>query len=130
MCLSSFTGKDDEREDRITEISQLYQIFPDEVLGSGQFGTVYGGKSGLNESVMSCNKLAFEDVKKYGAINIMIRPTFVVVNYIKKKHDSSLNVSLFYKRNKIHRLWFGSMDFLMLKHCQNFVGSKCIVFKR
>lgn len=22
----------------------LYQIFPDEVLGSGQFGIVYGGK--------------------------------------------------------------------------------------
>lgn len=26
------------------DISQLYQIFPDEVLGSGQFGIVYGGK--------------------------------------------------------------------------------------
>ncbi len=25
------------------DISQLYQIFPDEVLGSGQFGIVYGG---------------------------------------------------------------------------------------
>lgn len=32
-----------EPEERITEISQLYQIFPDEVLGSGQFGIVYGG---------------------------------------------------------------------------------------
>ena len=27
-----------------TDISQLYQIFPDDVLGSGQFGIVYGGK--------------------------------------------------------------------------------------
>ena len=26
------------------DISQLYQIFPDEVLGSGQFGIVYGGR--------------------------------------------------------------------------------------
>ena len=26
------------------EISQIYQIFPDDILGSGQFGTVYGGK--------------------------------------------------------------------------------------
>ena len=26
------------------DISQLYQIFPDDVLGSGQFGIVYGGK--------------------------------------------------------------------------------------
>lgn len=25
------------------DISQAYQIFPDEVLGSGQFGIVYGG---------------------------------------------------------------------------------------
>lgn len=48
FCLS---GKEDEREDRITEISQLYQIFPDEVLGSGQFGTVYGG-NGLVSLVM------------------------------------------------------------------------------
>ena len=26
------------------DISKLYQIFPDDILGSGQFGTVYGGK--------------------------------------------------------------------------------------
>uniref|UniRef100_A0A182QBL7 protein kinase C n=1 Tax=Anopheles farauti TaxID=69004 RepID=A0A182QBL7_9DIPT len=32
-----------EPEERITDMSQLYQIFPDEVLGSGQFGIVYGG---------------------------------------------------------------------------------------
>ena len=32
-----------EKEGRETEISQAYQIFPDEVLGSGQFGIVYGG---------------------------------------------------------------------------------------
>ena len=25
------------------DISQLYQVFPDEILGSGQFGIVYGG---------------------------------------------------------------------------------------
>ncbi|XP_059475942.1 serine/threonine-protein kinase D1 isoform X2 [Neocloeon triangulifer] len=32
-----------EKEERITDIHQIYQIFPDEVLGSGQFGIVYGG---------------------------------------------------------------------------------------
>ncbi|XP_053678268.1 serine/threonine-protein kinase D3 [Anopheles nili] len=32
-----------EPEERVTDMSQLYQIFPDEVLGSGQFGIVYGG---------------------------------------------------------------------------------------
>lgn len=33
------------------EFSQLYQIFADEILGSGQFGTVYGGKSILLQLV-------------------------------------------------------------------------------
>jgi hypothetical protein len=37
----------DEPEERVTDMSQLYQIFADEVLGSGQFGTVYGGGEGL-----------------------------------------------------------------------------------
>ncbi|KAJ4440673.1 hypothetical protein ANN_08821 [Periplaneta americana] len=32
----------DEPEERITDMSQVYQIFADEVLGSGQFGIVYG----------------------------------------------------------------------------------------
>ena len=32
-----------DKHDSTTDISQLYQIFPDEVLGSGQFGIVYGG---------------------------------------------------------------------------------------
>ncbi|CAB3249579.1 unnamed protein product [Arctia plantaginis] len=30
-------------EERVTDMAQLYQIYPDEVLGSGQFGIVYGG---------------------------------------------------------------------------------------
>lgn len=30
-------------EEQVTDMSQIYQIFPDEVLGSGQFGIVYGG---------------------------------------------------------------------------------------
>lgn len=34
----------DEPEERISDMSQLYQIFADEVLGSGQFGIVYGGE--------------------------------------------------------------------------------------
>lgn len=31
------------QQQNVTDMSQLYQIFPDEVLGSGQFGIVYGG---------------------------------------------------------------------------------------
>jgi hypothetical protein len=30
--------------DRASDIRELYEIIPDEVLGSGQFGIVYGGE--------------------------------------------------------------------------------------
>ena len=33
----------DKEEATCNDISQIYHIFPDEVLGSGQFGIVYGG---------------------------------------------------------------------------------------
>lgn len=33
----------DSSEENVQDMSQIYQIFPDEVLGSGQFGIVYGG---------------------------------------------------------------------------------------
>ena len=40
----SFAGERSEQEsERGGDIAQLYQIIPDEVLGSGQFGIVYGG---------------------------------------------------------------------------------------
>ena len=38
QAIKGLPGATDTRD-----ISQLYQIFPDEVLGSGQFGIVYGG---------------------------------------------------------------------------------------
>lgn len=40
---ASPTEQTTEPEEKITDMSQIYQIFPDEVLGSGQFGIVYGG---------------------------------------------------------------------------------------
>lgn len=43
FSLCSYQGTN-ESEDNITDMSLMYQIFPDEVLGSGQFGTVYGGE--------------------------------------------------------------------------------------
>ncbi|XP_025037974.2 serine/threonine-protein kinase D1-like isoform X2 [Pelodiscus sinensis] len=53
---SDFESPDD------MDISRSYQIFPDEVLGAGQFGVVYGGKhrkSGRDVAVKVINKLRF-----------------------------------------------------------------------
>lgn len=60
-----FLGQDSdstEPEENITDMSQLYQIFPDEVLGSGQFGIVYGGvhrKSSRMVAIKVIDKLRF-----------------------------------------------------------------------
>uniref|UniRef100_A0A8C3IHN6 protein kinase C n=1 Tax=Chrysemys picta bellii TaxID=8478 RepID=A0A8C3IHN6_CHRPI len=46
----------------LDDISRSYQIFPDEVLGAGQFGVVYGGKhrkSGRDVAVKVIDKLRF-----------------------------------------------------------------------
>lgn len=44
VYLVSHSGMEtNEQQQNVTDMSQLYQIFPDEVLGSGQFGIVYGG---------------------------------------------------------------------------------------
>ena len=43
-------------------MGQLYQIFPDEVLGSGQFGVVYGGvhkKTKREVAIKVIDKLRF-----------------------------------------------------------------------
>uniref|UniRef100_H2ZEV8 Uncharacterized protein n=1 Tax=Ciona savignyi TaxID=51511 RepID=H2ZEV8_CIOSA len=43
--------------------SGIYQVFPDEVLGSGQFGTVYGGKHrkrGFDVAIKVVDKLRFQ----------------------------------------------------------------------
>ena len=45
MCLTENLSPNGEDEaDKQVDISQLYQIFPEDVLGSGQFGIVYGGR--------------------------------------------------------------------------------------
>ncbi|XP_042866498.1 serine/threonine-protein kinase D3-like isoform X2 [Penaeus japonicus] len=52
----------DKEEATCNDISQIYQIFPDEVLGSGQFGIVYGGvhrKSSRAVAIKVIDKLRF-----------------------------------------------------------------------
>ena len=39
----------DLEENSHQDISEVYQVFSDEILGSGQFGTVYSGKSSYGE---------------------------------------------------------------------------------
>jgi len=51
-----------DREDIGSDIGQVYQIFPDEVLGSGQFGVVYGGahrKSNRPVAIKVIDKMRF-----------------------------------------------------------------------
>ncbi|XP_008195845.2 serine/threonine-protein kinase D3 isoform X1 [Tribolium castaneum] len=51
-----------ESEEHIMDMSQIYQIYPDEVLGSGQFGIVYGGihrKTSRPVAIKVIDKLRF-----------------------------------------------------------------------
>ncbi|XP_037947137.1 serine/threonine-protein kinase D3 [Teleopsis dalmanni] len=51
-----------ESEENVQDMGQLYQIFPDEVLGSGQFGVVYGGvhkKTKRDVAIKVIDKLRF-----------------------------------------------------------------------
>nr|XP_036673514.1 serine/threonine-protein kinase D1 [Drosophila suzukii] len=51
-----------ESEEQVQDMGQLYQIFPDEVLGSGQFGVVYGGvhkKTQREVAIKVIDKLRF-----------------------------------------------------------------------
>ncbi|XP_053305135.1 serine/threonine-protein kinase D1-like [Spea bombifrons] len=52
---------------RNLDISHMYQIFPDDVLGSGQFGTVYGGKhrkTGRDVAIKVIDKLRFQSIQE------------------------------------------------------------------
>ncbi|CAD5121901.1 DgyrCDS10361 [Dimorphilus gyrociliatus] len=51
-----------EKKEEKEDISKLYQICPDDVLGSGQFGIVYGGKhrkSGRDVAIKVIDKMRF-----------------------------------------------------------------------
>ncbi|XP_027055178.1 serine/threonine-protein kinase D1-like isoform X3 [Pocillopora damicornis] len=56
------TDEEEKVKDAPLDISQLYQVFPDEILGSGQFGIVYGGvhrESGRDVAIKVIDKQRF-----------------------------------------------------------------------
>lgn len=61
-CIDAFTDQSSEYEENVQDISKLYQIYADEVLGSGQFGIVYGGehkKTHRDVAIKVIDKLRF-----------------------------------------------------------------------
>ena len=53
----------DISDEKASDISEIYQVFPDDVLGSGQFGIVYGGKHrkrGFDVAVKVVEKQRFQ----------------------------------------------------------------------
>ncbi|XP_065056101.1 serine/threonine-protein kinase D1-like isoform X2 [Rhopilema esculentum] len=56
------SDKETEQQDQAQDFSEVYQLFTDEILGSGQFGVVYGGvhrKTGRDVAVKVIDKLRF-----------------------------------------------------------------------
>ncbi len=61
----------------LQDISTVYQIFPDEVLGSGQFGIVYGG----NVPVY-LQRVLWHEPPVSKSSGIYIKSTFIVFQYL------------------------------------------------
>lgn len=62
FSIHTLTGQSSEYEENVQDISQIYQIYADEVLGSGQFGIVYGGvhkKTHRDVAIKVIDKLRF-----------------------------------------------------------------------
>lgn len=66
------------------DISTVYQIFPDEVLGSGQFGIVYGGKFLVSCTVMLKAEKKFRKLESIWTVKYFITeisyPVFNISN--------------------------------------------------
>ncbi|XP_077083666.1 protein kinase D4 isoform X1 [Siphateles boraxobius] len=76
-CETTDATGEGENGDETQDISELYQIFSDEVLGSGQFGVVYGGthrQSGRPVAVKVIDKTRFpskQEVQTKNEVSIL-----------------------------------------------------------
>lgn len=91
-------GTSSEAEENVQDIGKLYQIFADEVLGSGQFGIVYGGvhrKTHREVAIKVIDKLRFptkqeaqlknevailQNISHCGVVNLVIYLNFLLTN--------------------------------------------------
>ena len=77
-----------ESEKNEKDISKAYQIFPDEVLGSGQFGIVYGGvhrTSGHSVAIKVCMETEKEKESRTAESTHCAKSPFFIqqaVNYV------------------------------------------------
>ena len=58
-CSAPEQPEPDDKHEK--DISKAYQIFPDEVLGSGQFGIVYGGVHRTSGHAVAIKVLLYAD---------------------------------------------------------------------
>lgn len=86
------------------DINSVYQIFPDEVLGSGQFGIVYGGKTWIWDIAPNALCFLFQHKKMNLLFPIYVNVFFSVTLFSCGTHSSSMRLCTAKKTRNV--TWF------------------------